>query len=682
MSKPSWFQALARFCLLFGSALALFLLTLAALEQEGMPRIWIGYFFLFGTTFAYAGIGLMHRTSNLEQFFLAGRRVPALFNGMATAADWISAASFISLVGGLYVQGFDGLAYLLGWTGGYCLLAFLIAPYLRKLGQYTLADFLVARFASSHDGPDLMRILSASATILISFTYVIAQIYAVGLITSRFIGVDFATGIFLGLASILVCSFLGGMRSITWTQVTQYIILLLAFLLPTIFIANKHKITAIPPIFYADVLHKLDLKEQQLKHDPAEVRVRQLHAAQAKQFAQDIQNLPESWQKGRNTLIQALSDLRQQEAPLSLIRSLEQQLANYPKSPLQAQQVWQRAQQASRARAAAPVSQTEPYPQDNANSHHGRNNFLALTLCLMLGTAALPHILMRSSTTPSVQASRDSVFWALFFVVLLYLMIPALAVMLKYDLLSTLVGSSYAKLPAWVSYWANLDHAHPVLSMNDINHDGIVQFGEVWLDADILVLASPELAGLPSVFSGLIAVGALAAALSTADGLLLVISNTLSHDIYYKLLAPQASPQKRVTITKLLLLVVAFLAAYCASLKPADILSLVGAAFSLAASTLFPVLVAAIFWRRATRQAAICAMLVGFSVCCLYMLRCHPALGGSAAGQWWQIAPMSAGVFGVPAAGLTLILVSWMTPMPNTATQELIQYLRSADEPN
>lgn len=239
--QRSFFARLCRYYLLFTAGFAAFLLALSVLEQEGMPRAWIGYLFMLVTITLYATIGVISRTSNVTEYYVAGRRVPAMFNGMATAADWISAASFISLAGGLYLNGFDGLAFIMGWTGGYCLVALLIAPYLRKFSQYTIPDFLAARYGSGTDKRGAsVRVVAVAATIIVSFTYVVAQIYAVGLIASRFTGVDFSVGIFLGLASILVCSFLGGMRAITWTQVAQYIIILVAFLIPAMWLSVKH----------------------------------------------------------------------------------------------------------------------------------------------------------------------------------------------------------------------------------------------------------------------------------------------------------------------------------------------------------------------------------------------------------------------------------------------------------
>jgi cation/acetate symporter len=297
----------------------------------------------------------------------------------------------------------------------------------------------------------------------------------------------------------------------------------------------------------------------------------------------------------------------------------------------------------------------------------------------MLGTAALPHILMRSYTTPAVRDTRVSVFWTLFFILLIYLTIPALAVLVKYDIYSSLVGSDFASLPDWISYWANVDKLAPLISVADINGDGIVQLAEIAIDGDVLVLATPEIAGLPYVISGLVAAGGLAAALSTADGLLLAISNALSHDVYYKVIDPAASTQKRVTISKLLLLGVAFIAAYAASQRPADILSLVGAAFSLAGSTLFPALVAGVFWKRANYQGAMAGMAAGFLVCVYYMLHTNPILGGGAEGQWFDIAPISAGIFGVPAGLAVLVLVSLVTRKPDARSDGLVDHIRSPE---
>jgi cation/acetate symporter len=260
---------------------------------------------------------------------------------------------------------------------------------------------------------------------------------------------------------------------------------------------------------------------------------------------------------------------------------------------------------------------------------------------------------------------------------LLYITVPALAVLVKFDIYTSLVGTEFSKMPAWVSYWANIDKINPLVTIIDMNKDGVVQLAEIAMDGDIVVLATPEIAGLPYVISGLIAAGGLAAALSTADGLLLTISNALSHDVYYKTVDPKASTQKRVTISKLLLLVVALVAAYAASLKPGDILSMVGAAFSLASSALFAALVLGVFWKRANQQGAIAGMVVGFAVCVYYMMRTYPALGGSSLNQWFGIAPISAGVFGVPAGFATIFIVSLLTPAPDQRSNALVDHIRT-----
>ena len=661
----------------FTACFIVFLGALALLEVEGMSRVWIGYLFMFATISLYAVIGVLARTSNVAEYYVAGRRVPALFNGMATAADWISAASFISLAGGLYLHGFDGLAYILGWTGGYCLVALLIAPYLRRFAQYTIPDFLAARYAGSSGRGGVVRAVAVAATIIVCFTYVVAQIYAVGLIASRFTGVDFSVGIFLGLASILVCSFLGGMRAITWTQVAQYIVIVIAFLVPTVWLAGKLAHNPVPQLAYGSIMPKLAQREAELRADPGELAVRAAFRERAVADEQRLAGLPQTWEDGRLNMQRRIDAVRAANAPLSEVRAAERALIAYPKSAEEARKAWTESRARNLQRAAGPTAHAEPFAGGDAE--HKRNNFLALALCLMMGTAALPHILMRSNTTATVHAARVSVFWTMFFILLIYLTVPALAVLVKYEIYSNLVGTEFARLPAWVSYWANVDKVNPLIRIIDVNADGIVQLAEILMDGDMLVLATPEIAGLPYVISGLVAAGGLAAALSTADGLLLVISTALSHDLYYKMVDPAASTQKRVTISKLLLLAVAFIAAYAASQKPADILSLVGAAFSLAASTLFPALVAGVFWKRANAAGALAGMLTGFSVCVYYMLSTNPILGGTAAAQWFGIAPISAGIFGVPAGVAALVAASLLTKPPAADIRGLIDHLRSPE---
>jgi len=364
----------------------------------------------------------------------------------------------------------------------------------------------------------------------------------------------------------------------------------------------------------------------------------------------------------------------------------EKALAALPKDAEAAKKAWTAAKAAADARAR-PLGGMPRHAQQFAGDPDGdakaketydtsRRNFLALVFCLMLGTAALPHILVRSYTTRSVPQARMSVFWALFFIMLLYTALPALAVMVKYEIYTTLVGADFGHLPSWVNYWANIDRAKPMISITDINADGLVQLAEIAIDGDMIVLATPEIAGLPYVISALIAAGALAAALSTADGLLLTISSALSHDTYFKMMNYVASSQRQVTVSKLLLLVVALLAAYTASFRSGDILSMVSGAFSLAASTLFPALVLGVFWKRANQQGAIAGMLTGFLVCLIYLVQTSPALGGSATNQWFHIAPVSAGVFGVPAGLFMMIVVTLVTPAPGRDIDALVDKLR------
>lgn len=676
-NNDKYFRRLLRYYGWYTFGFVLFLFAVAILEHEGFPRVWIGYVFMFSTIVIYAAIGVICRTSNMHEYYVAGRRVPGVFNGMATAADWISAASFISLAGGLYLWGFDGLAYIMGWSGGFVLVALLIAPYLRRFGQYTIPDYLAARYAGANGG-NAVRIIAVAATIVVSFTYVVAQIYGVGLITSRFTGVDFSVGIFLGLASILVCSFLGGMRAVTWTQVAQYIILIIAYMIPVVWLSVKHTNIPVPPIAYGSAIEKLGEREKVLIVDPKEEEVRAIYRQRALDLEERLATLPESWENGRTEIQHNLEALKAGNAEMQEIRQTNRELAAYPKDAEEARRKWHQDRLDYLKMAEPPTRHTEPFPgKDEAASDIKRNNFLALVFCLMLGTAALPHVLVRYYTTPSVQQTRTSVFWTLFFIMALYITIPALAVLVKYDIYSSLVGTDFTRLPEWVSYWTGIDRLHPLVSIQDVNRDGIVQLAEIVMDVDIVVLATPEIAGLPYVISGLIAAGGLAAALSTADGLLLTISNALSHDIYYKTIDPEASTQKRVTVSKLLLLMVALVAAYAASLKPGDILSLVGAAFSLAASALFPALALGALWKRANRQGAIAGMLVGFAVCVFYMLRTHPALGGTPDGQWFHIAPISAGIFGVPAGMAALVAVSLLTPPPDEKTAALLRDLRS-----
>ena len=562
----------------------LFVVALAIGEQMGMPNAWIGYVFMAATIGLYAMIGIMSRTAETDEYYVAGRRVPALYNGMATGADWMSAASFIGMAGTLYAQGYDGLAFVMGWTGGYVLVALFLAPYLRKFGQYTIPDFLGTRY-----GGNLPRTIGIICAITASFTYVIAQIYGAGIITSRFLGIDLATGVWVGLIGVLVCSLLGGMRAVTWTQVAQYIILIIAYLVPVVWLSIKVTGNPVPQLAYGEVLQQIGALEQQL---------------------------------------------------------------------------------------GVTAGHSTPFVKNDMV------NFMALTFCLMVGTAALPHILMRFFTTPSVKEARKSVGWSLFFIFLLYFTAPAYAAFAKLEVYSNVIGQSIATLPAWVASWSQVglvSICDAVDAMTVVkgctangNGDGILQLAELVLNADAIVLATPEIAGLPYVIAGLVAAGGLAAALSTADGLLLTISNALSHDVYYKMVNPNASAKKRLTVARVLLLGVAAIAAYAASNAPATILSIVAWAFSIAAAAFFPALVLGIFWKRANRAGAVAGMLVGFGLTLYYLINVK-FLGMT---PWFGIKDVSAGIFGIPLGFITIIVVSLLTKEPSQEVKDMVEDLR------
>lgn len=663
-----------------------FVIVLAILEQMGLNRDWIGFIFLMATIALYAGIGIMSRTTDAAEYYVAGRRVPAIYNGMATGADWMSAASFIAMAGTLYLTGYSGLAFIMGWTGGYCLVALFLAPYLRKFGQFTIPDFLGERY-----GGNIPRFIGICAAILCSFTYVVAQIYGVGIITTRLTGVAFEIGIFLGLGGILVCSFLGGMRAVTWTQVAQYIILIIAYMIPVVWLSVKQTSVPIPQLVYGYQMEKVTAKEEQLIKDPKELEVRKVFAEQATALGEKLKDPKTALAADRAAAEKKLADLKASNAMASQVTAAEKELAAVPKDEAAATKAWTAAKAAAEARDKplggmprhGAIFAGDPNGDAKAKEAYdtSRRNFLALIFCLMVGTAALPHILMRYYTTPSVKEARSSVTWSLFFIFLLYFTAPALAVLVKFEMFNAVVGSSFDKLPFWIQAWSKVDAT--LLSVVDINKDGILQLGEIKIGGDIVVLATPAIGGLPYVVSGLVAAGGLAAALSTADGLLLTIANALSHDLYYKMIDPNAPTARRVTLSKVLLLIVALAAAGVAAQKPADILFLVSAAFSFAAAAFFPALVMGIFWKRANGIAASLGMVAGLGITFYYMVTTQPWMRGIfgvtspiADNIWWGIQPISAGVFGVPLGFAVIVIVSLLTPAPDKKTQELVEHVR------
>lgn len=627
---------------IYTGGFAAFIVLVALLERAGVPNQILGYLFVGFTISVYAFIGIISRTAQVSEYYVAGRRVPAFYNGMATGADWMSAASFIGMAGTLFLLGYDGLAFVLGWTGGYVLVAVLIAPFLRKFGAYTVPDFLSARY-----GGNTARLMGVVVLISCSFTYVVAQIFGTGLIAQRFLGLDFTVAVYAGLVGILVCSMLGGMRAVTWTQVAQYIVLIVAYLIPVVILSAQKFGLPIPQLTYGQAL-------------------------------QEISNLERSFVASGAT-------------PQAVVN----------------------------ARA-----HVEPF------TSYSPANYFALILCLMVGTASLPHVLMRYFTTPSVRDARISVAWSLLFIFLLYFTAPAYAAFSKLEVYSTLIGKNITDLPNWVYTYGKLglvnicgkaaaDLATVQASCSAIaGHLGAVRLQDFGINTDVVVISTPEIAGMPYVIAGLVAAGGLAAALSTADGLLLAIANALSHDVYYKMIDPNAPTKRRLIVSRVLLLVVALLAAWTASQRPADILAMVAWAFSLAAGGLFPALVLGVWWKRTTKQGAIAGMFVGFVVTLGYLLlsRYFPGYGVQYFGMtsllnpisgapvvdlvktmaasnafdawvagshpmaskvgWFNINNISAAIYGMPAGFLTMIVVSHLTPAPSKEMQDFIDEIR------
>jgi cation/acetate symporter len=611
------FMRLPRHPVRLGLLLAAAITALVALAAALPPGV-LPWLLLALTIVAYAAIGVRHRTTSLDEYYVAGRRVPSFFNGLAISADWMSAATFISLAGTLWLLGYEGLAYIIGWSGGYVLLALLLAPYLRKFGQYTIPDLIGARYAST-----VARLAAAVIAIVVSFTYLTAQVSGVGIIMGRFLGVRYILGVAIGLGAVLFCSYLGGMKAVTWTQVVQGVLIVIAYLVPVTYLALKDTGVALPQLMYG--------------------------------------------------------------AAFAPIAELEQ------------------AQGITRA-YAEPFNDWTPW------------NFAALTLCLMAGTAGLPHILIRFYTTPTVIHARRSVSWALLFVIVVYLTIPAYAAFSRWEILRDVVGQPVRALPQWARNWGEVGllnitdlstlEGRPIaelpawaaalvargeLQIIDANDDGYVQLGELFgpavtpaatdgvlqyselqISPDLIVPSTPEIVGLPEAVTALVAVGGLAAALSTADGLLMVITSAVAHDIFFKVLNRDASTRTRLVVGRVALLCAATLAGLTALRQLGIIVELVAWAFSLAAATIFPALVLGIFWRRANKHGAVAGMVCGLVVTSVYIVanRLDPALNVLGIGS------AAAGIFGIPVNVIVTVLVSRLTPPPPPETQLLVDVLR------
>ena len=576
---------------IYAGGFLLFVLFMAILDSIGVREEVISYGFVTFTILIYALIGFISRTTVVSEYYVAGRSVPAVYNGMATGADWMSGASFVAMAGGIFFTGYGYTALLIGWTGGYVLVATLLAPYLRKFGAYTVPDFLGARY-----GGNLARVAGVVVLVVCSLAYVTSQINATGTIASRAFGVPFELAVFLGLVGILVCSMLGGMRAVTWTQVAQYIVLIFAYIMPVVWLSVKWDHGPLPQFAYGSLL-------------------------------QDIAKL--EMENGLGTA--------SYEAASSSFKGVKAITNAHWIATTGGVALWK---------------------------------YLTLIFCLMAGTASLPHVLMRFFTTPSVKQARASVAWSLLFIFLLYFTAPSLATFAKFNFLENLVGMEAGALEAanWFARWKEVQF----VDFKDINGDGLVGMGELMIRADVVVLATPEMAGLPFWVSGLVAAGGLAAALSTADGLLLAIANALSHDIYGKILNPQASTAKRLIVARVILVCVGILAAYLAAARLTGILGGVIWAFSFAASGLFVPLVLGVWWKRANKAGAVSGIAAGFLSGSFYLYY----LKGMGGDPILHLDHLRFGIVGIVVCAVVMVVVSLLTKEPDQETQDMIDEIR------
>ena len=571
-----------------------FIILMAIAEQAGMSAKLIGIFFVAFTVLIYALIGYLSRTMQTDAYYVAGRQVPTVFNGMATAADWMSGASFVAMAGGIYFKGYGYMALLVGWTGGYVLVASLLAPYLRKFGCYTVPDFIGTRY-----GGNMARLSAVIVLTVASFTYVTAQINATGTIASVALDIPFEIAVYVGLASILMCSMLGGMRAVTWTQVAQYIVLIIAYLLPVFWISNKMGAGVFPHLMLADEVARI-----------AELEA-QFGLGEVKNSAADLKQVP----KGLAGITKAHAEVN-----------------------------------------------TTPW------------KFISLAVCMMAGTASLPHVMMRYFTTPSVKAARRSVGWSLFFIFLLYSSAPMLATLSKLSLMDPnlatgIIGKSITEVQA-IDWYQNWNQAN-LMFVSDFNGNGTLELNEFFMGGKAVVLATPEIAGLPYVISGLVAAGGMAAAMSTADGLVLAISNALSHDIYYKMINPKAETAKRLLIARILLVLIGFAGATIAALEIQGILGSVIWAFDFAMSGLFFPLVLGVWWKRANAQGAVAGMLGGLAAGTAYLIAVRSGYPG-----FLDITQLTFGIVGSVVSLVLMIVVSLATKAPDAATQKMVDDVR------
>ena len=566
-------------------------------------------YLIVGFTFAiYIGIAIWSRAGSTKEFYVAGGGVSPLANGMATAADWMSAASYISMAGLISFMGYDGTVYLLGWTGGYVLLALLLAPYLRKFGKFTVSDFIGDRYYSN-----TARLVAVICALMVSFTYVAGQMRGVGVVFSRFLEVDITTGVIIGMVIVLFYAVLGGMKGVTYTQVAQYCVLIFAFMVPAIFISIQMTGSAIPQVGMA-----------------SKVVGSEVH------------------------LIDKLNGL-----------STELGFSAY------------------------------------TQSNRGMLDVFMVTLALMAGTAGLPHVIVRFFTVKKVKDARKSAGLALLFIAILYTTAPAISMFARTNLIETVKGKAYASMPEWFQKWENVG----LITFTDKNNDGYIQYyndqntdaafvaktqelgyrgNELEIDRDIMVLANPEIANLPNWVIALVAAGGLAAALSTAAGLLLVISASVSHDLVKKIINPNISDKTELILARLSAVAAVTVAGYFGINPPGFVAAVVALAFGLAASSFFPALVLGIFHKKMSREGAVSGMIVGILVMCFYILKFKFGLfdGGKEAvvglkeSWWFGISPEGFGAVAMFVNFFVAFVVNLFFPSPPKEVQEMVEDIR------
>ena len=545
-------------------------------------QIWI--LLMIGITFSlYIGIAIWSKAGSTKEFYVAGSGVSPIANGMATAADWMSAASFISMAGLISFMGYDGSVYLMGWTGGYVLLALLLAPYLRKFGKFTVPDFIGDRYYS-----DTARLVAVFCALIISFTYVAGQMRGVGLVFSRYLEVDINTGVVIGMAIVLFYAVLGGMKGITYTQVAQYCVLIFAFMVPAIFISMQMTGNPIPQLGFGSVgtdgvylLEKLD--------------------------------------------------------------GLSRDLGFH----------------------------------EYTTGSKSKLDVFFITAALMIGTAGLPHVIVRFFTVKKVSDARKSAGWALLFIAILYTTAPAIAVFARTNLIETVSEKKYDEMPVWFENWEKTG----LLTFTDKNDDGLIQYvadpqlNELTIDRDIMVMANPEIAELPNWVIALLAAGALAAALSTAAGLLLVISSSVSHDLIKKIIKPDVSEKGELIAARVSAFFAVLLAGYFGINPPGFVAAVVALAFGLAAASFFPAIVMGIFYKRMNKEGAISGMITGLLLMLFYMTKFKFGWfgGGSEADWWFGISPEGFGTFAMLINFIVSLIVCHLTKEPSKEVQDLVE---------